>query len=312
MITVRVPATSANLGPGFDCVGLAMDLWNTFRLQTGHNVPDGIVSSAGEGADMLPKDGSNLIVRTLMNELEHLGTGSEISDKGRRISVVNRVPCNSGMGSSSTAVIAGLIFAHALAKKQVQLSEILTRAALIEGHADNVGPAIAGGMVITALIDGKVVVRPIACPLTKVVVCVPDFDFLTNDARSILPERINRADGVYNVGRALMVVEAIRTNDMKLLRRVMDDRLHEPYRLTKIPGSLNAKSNALESGALAVSLSGAGPGLLAFAAENHQAVGAAMQKGFKEAGLDARYWILNISHTGTRVDGVAVHGLPWH
>ncbi len=304
LLTVRIPATSANLGPGFDALGLALDLWNTFELH-GADQHGVTVESHGEGADILPTDRSHLVVRTMLDEIAmHVPPEDQV--RGYHIVCRNAVPCGSGLGSSSTATLAGLIFAYALLDPQgfrtpSGQNRILTRAFEIEGHGDNVAPALLGGLVIVSAHDGEVLAQKVALPPLKVVVCVPQFYFMTTHARSMLPLHYSRADAVFNIGRAMLVVEALRTGDMKLLQKSLADRIHEPYRLPAIPGALEAKRAALAQGALAVTLSGAGPGMLAFANADHDAIGVAMQSAFAAAGLRARYWVLEVSPRGAQI-----------
>ncbi|MCS7056544.1 MAG: homoserine kinase [Thermoflexales bacterium] len=305
LLTVRIPATSANLGPGFDCMGLALDLWNTFELHQGNGA--GItVESHGEGEDVLPNDKSHLVVRTMIEELTN-SMPFDPRHQSYHIVCRNAVPCGSGLGSSSTAVLAGLLFAGAILdphgfRSAAGLSRTLKRAFEIEGHGDNVAPALLGGLVIVVGHDGEVITHRIVPPPTRVVVCVPRYHFMTSHARSVLPLHYSRSDAVFNVGRAMLVVEALRNGDGALLARAMDDRIHEPYRLPAIPGAIEAKRAALACGALAVALSGAGPGILAFAQENHDAIGQAMQSAFASAGgVSARYWVLDVASSGAQI-----------
>ncbi|MCS7059669.1 MAG: homoserine kinase [Anaerolineae bacterium] len=337
LISVRIPATSANLGPGFDSMGLALDLWNTFELhldETEHNGP--LVEVHGEGADMLPTDASHLVIQTLLEELERLDEEPERRRRAppvspstnhrtahgfqsallRRRSLIrivctNHVPCASGLGSSSTAVLAGLIFAYALAEQAQQadfleqaglIDRVLHRAAQIEGHGDNVGPALLGGLIAVSSQGDSVIAQRIPIPPMQVVVCVPTVNLLTREARAMLPTQLSRADAVFNIGRALLIVDALRTGNIELLAQAMGDRIHEPYRLPVIPGALDAKRAALEHGAAAVCLSGAGPGLLAFARGRHEQIGRAMQQAFAAAGVVARYWTLDTTDRGAQIE----------
>lgn len=308
IITVRVPATSANLGPGFDSMGIALNLWNTFSLYEAEE--QGVtVESHGEGESTLPTDASHLVARTMLDELAmHLPVSSR--NTAYHIICQNEVPCASGMGSSSTAVLAGLVFAHAiLDRSTVQhhttQRRILTRAFELEGHGDNVAPAMLGGLVIVAGKDDEIITQRITPLALRVVVCVPDYYFTTAHARAALPLHYSRADAVFNISRAMLVVEALRNGDLRLLAKVFEDRLHEPYRIPAIPGAAEARREALAHGAAAVGLSGAGPGLIAFASENHDAIGLAMQSAFHSAGLRARYWVLDVSEHGLEIQCTA-------
>jgi homoserine kinase len=308
MLTIRIPATSANLGAGFDCIGVALDLWNTFEL---YHVPEqkGHISieSYGEAADRLPTDHTNTIARVLFEELDEM-LGQKAPGP-LKIVCHNSVPCGSGLGSSSTAVIAGLVFAHAIARRELTCENVdtlkravLSRAVEIEGHGDNVVPALMGGLVVVARsANGRLLTHKVPVQSRRVVVCVPDFAFLTSKSRAALPPALPRSDAIHNIGHAVMTMEALRTGDLKLLAKAIDDKMHEPYRLPSIPGAIEAREAALDSGAVAACLSGAGPGILSFVENNHTQVGEAMKKCFAEAGLNARYWILDINETGTEI-----------
>ena len=306
MIRVRIPATTANLGPGFDCMGLALDLWNTFELHLGG---EGVVVEIhGEGADWLPKDATNLTAAILRDEL-----GAE-APKAFRIVCHNAVPAASGLGSSSTATLAGVLFAFAVRRaaqgedpSDLDLQAVLARAVEIEGHGDNVAPALLGGFVVVVPDEraGVLVQRIPHVPL-KTVVCIPEVHYLTSEARAALPPHYSRADAIYNIGRALLVAEALRAGDDAMLRSAMNDRIHEPYRLGAIPGAANAKASALDSGALCVALSGAGPGMIAFAREGYDRIGRSMKDAFSAVGVKSRYWILDATERGTHVGRLPV------
>lgn len=305
MLKLSVPATSANLGPGFDAMGIALNLWNTFELRVDPTVNGIAVETHGEGADVLPTDSGHLVVRTMIEELS-LHAPFDPRAVHYRIVCHNAVPCGSGLGSSSTATLAGLMLArhvlepaslHSAAGRQ----RILSRAFDIEGHGDNVAPALLGGLVVVTSRDGAVVAEKIPTPPLTVTVCVPQLHFLTSHARSVLPPTYSRADAVFNLGRAALVVEALRRGDLALLAKVMDDRIHEPYRLPAIPGAVQAKQAAADAGATAVAMSGAGPGLIAFSADRHSAIGEAMVQTFAEFGLQARAWVLQTSDKGAHV-----------
>lgn len=315
-LTVDIPATSANLGPGFDSMGLALDLWNAFTLIPDDDAGGIAVELHGEGADSLPADSSNLVARTMLAELDRLARDERgprhapLSARHPSVRIVcrNGVPVASGLGSSSTAVLAGLIFAHALADprpismdKPGLIATVLREAAQVEGHGDNIAPALLGGLIAVSTQEGKALARRIPMAPTRVVVCVPEFAFLTSDARARLPVQIPRSNAVYNIGRALLVADALRAGDLELLREAMGDRIHEPYRFPAIPGAEEARREALAEGAAAVCLSGAGPGLLAFAPGQHARIGEAMQVAFEQAGVRSRVWIVGTSDQGVRI-----------
>ncbi len=306
MIRVRIPATTANLGPGFDCMGLALDLWNTFELHVGGKGV--VVETHGEGTSWLPKDASNLTASIFLEE------AGDAAPKAFRIVCHNAVPAASGLGSSSTATLAGVLFAGAWANHQrgedpaaLDLGAVLSRAVAIEGHGDNVAPALLGGFVVVVPDEkeGVLVQRIPHVPL-KTVVCVPEYGYLTSEARAALPPEYSRADAIYNIGRAMLVAEALRAGNDAMLRAAMNDRIHEPYRLGAIPGAAGAKSVALDAGAICVALSGAGPGMIAFARDGYDRIGRAMKEAFAAAGLQSRYWILDATERGTHIGRLPV------
>jgi len=219
----------------------------------------------------------------------------------------------SGLGSSSTATLAGILFAHAWSKHrqgenpaELDLEKVLERAVFTEGHGDNVAPALLGGFVMVMPDGDQVLTRGIPFVPIQAVVCVPDFNFLTSVARSVLPDSYSKEDAIFNIGRAMLVVEALRTGDDTILAKAMNDRIHEPYRLAKIPGAEQAKIDALASGALAVALTGAGPGVIAFARSGFDRIGSAMNSAFAKHGLTSRYWVLDTTPVGTHIGRLPV------
>lgn len=302
-ILVKVPATTANLGPGFDALGLALDLWNETEFTATH---DGQISVcvSGEGEGQLPLGEENAIVQAAMEIYHRLGRPC----LGMHIRCVNRVPIGSGLGSSSAALLSGLLGGNALLGKPFSDEEILKVAIEIEGHPDNVAPAMLGGLVASIVHEERVIslklpARANRAPIHATVV-LPDFDFPTQQARAILPKQIDRADAIYNISRAVLVTEALRTGDLELLGKAMSDRLHQPYRIPLIPGAQAAMQAAREAGAAAVALSGAGPSLIAFSANSGEEIGTAMQQAFAQAGLNARIFQLGVSDRGATVSAV--------
>lgn len=294
MIRVRVPATTANLGPGFDCMGMALDLWNTFTMEPWGSAGDVLVESTGEGAEKLPTDRTNLVAETT---IALLGKRYDEIGHGLKFTCQADVPCGSGLGSSSTAIVAGVTFAEALLG-DIDRDRILRRSVQIEGHGDNVGPAIVGGLLLIMPHNGGVIVRSVLTEPMRVAVCVPDFDFPTSVARAALPESVPHKDAVFNLGRAMFALQAFRNGDDDLLAIALEDRIHQPYRLSRIPGAAQAIDAAKEQGAVGSCLSGAGPGIIAFARQGHELIGQAMVEAFAQAGLQARAWVLDTTQEG--------------
>ncbi len=299
-VRVRVPATTANLGPGFDVLGLALDLWNE-TLWTPTTDGQIRVTVSGEGEGILPQDATNPIVTAALSLYNLMGVPCE----GLRVHCVNRIPLGSGLGSSSAALLSGLLGANALLGEPLSPQEILKIAIEMEGHPDNVAPAMLGGLVVSILHDGRVIsiklpARARRAPIRATVV-LPEWEFPTEYARSILPRTVDRQDAIFNISRSVLVVEALRTGDLDMLGKAMADRLHQPYRLPLIPGALPAMEAARRSGAAAVALSGAGPSLIAFSEEWTPEIGEAIRREFERAGLSARVFHLRVSERGARV-----------
>ena len=295
---VRVPATTANLGPGFDCLGLALDLWNDVRFSLeGEGI---VVESRGAGTESLPRDGSNLVARAFLRLCEEAGRPAP---SGLRIDCDIRVPTSSGLGSSSTAIAAGLLGANALLGRPFDRDHVLGLAAAMEGHPDNVAAALLGGLTIVVQKKDRLLTKKILVPEVHVALAVPDLPFSTDAARAELPTEVTMADAVFNLQRTPLVVEALRTADLELLSQVMDDRLHQASRLKRIPGGRAAWHAAQTAGAAAVAVSGSGPSLIAFVglATDATRIARAMAEAFAAEGVTAIPLGLSATSVGATV-----------
>ena len=203
-ITIKVPATSANLGPGFDALGLALDLWNEAQFVRTRDKKI-LVRIEGEGSATLPTDESNAVVEAALQVYKLAGKPCN----GLRIHCLNRVPLGSGLGSSSAALLTGMLGANALLGEPFTREEILKLAIETEGHPDNVAPAMLGGLVASIIHESHVI--SLRLTLTgqqtpiHITVVIPDFDFPTKQARALLPKQIDRRDAIYNISRAVIV-----------------------------------------------------------------------------------------------------------
>lgn len=295
-ITVRVPATSANLGPGFDSLGLALDLWNETIITLAIEYS---VQVKGEGRERISSGENNLIIRSAQRLAELVGKRLPPF----HVDCVNHIPLSSGLGSSAAAKLTGLLGANALLGKPLSKNEILDLATELEGHPDNVAPALLGGLVASMVQDGKVLAHKIHLednhdsPI-HITVALPDFHLSTQQARAALPEQVTLKNAVHNISRAVLVTEAFRTGNLELLGKAMTDTVHQPYRLWLIPGGREAMDAAKESGASAAAISGAGPSIIAFSAKREEAIGEAMTRAFQGAGHTARTFQLKLSHHG--------------
>ncbi|RSM56631.1 homoserine kinase [Actinoplanes sp. ATCC 53533] len=255
-VQVRTPATSANLGPGFDTLGLALTLYDDLSARvTGDSWR---VSVTGEGAGELPTDESHLVVRAMLATFDELGA----RPPGVAVECVNRIPQARGLGSSSAAIVGGVQLARALVREQLDDEAALRIAARLEGHPDNVAPCLLGGFTIAwTEASGSRAVRLDVADGVRPTLFVPQERGLTATARAALPPAVPHADAAFNTGRAALLVHAL-TSDPELLFAATEDRLHQGYRAVAMPGSASLVASLRSVGVAAV-ISGAGPTVLA-------------------------------------------------
>lgn len=303
-VRVRVPASSANLGPGFDALGLALGLYNTVELTTrplewqGRPVADFQVEVQGEGVGELPADGSNAVILAAQAVFEQ----ADATLPGLRVVMHNDIPPESGLGSSSAAYAAGVAAANALLGGPLDIQSMFRLTAELEGHPDNAAAAVLGGLTAASRGACGLAARRLHIAMgVQVVVALPDMRMSTEQQREVLPHQVTLVDAASSIGRAVLVAEALATADYELLGAMMLDVLHEPYRRVGIPGYDAVGEAAREAGAAAVALSGSGPSLIAFAQENHAAIGAAMRAAFRGAGIESRVWTLPVDREGVTV-----------
>ena len=286
-VRVAFPATTANLGPGFDCLGLTIDLWNEaeFSLR-GSELK---IEVSGEGQGVLPLNADNMVVQAFHKFYQHFNLPVPA---GLHIHLHNQIPSSSGLGSSASAVMLGLLAANALCGSPASQAELLNLGANMEGHSDNVAAGLLGGLVVSLKNEGIWLARRFDVPTLCAALVLPNIDLPTQVARAALPLSVPRADAVFNMGRALLVVEALRCGDLDLLGQMMQDRLHQPYRLPLINGAEAAIAAARGAGAGAVAISGAGPSLIAFCSGPSRPAGEAMAAAFAQAGVASRIFEL--------------------
>ena len=296
---VQVSATSANLGPGFDSLGLALDLVDEVTA-TVVDRPGVVVEVSGEGAGELPDDERHLVVRTLLATLDELGRPRPL---GLRLRCVNAVPHGRGLGSSAAAVVAGVLLARALAGCSGTPSAALASATAIEGHPDNAAAALLGGATIAWLGAGgpravRLDVHPDVVPL----LLLPSGRLATHHARSVLPASVTHADAAHNVARSALLVHAL-TADPTLLHAATSDRLHQHHRRSAMPATLIAVETLRAQGLAAV-VSGAGPAVLVLSTTAHRAADLAALTPFTTA--PDRPWQLLVTRVRTEPARVTV------
>ena len=288
-----MPATSANLGPGFDALGLALALYNEATLETHAGVA---VSIEGEGADHLERDEGNVVVRGARAVYERLGRPFP----GIKVACVNRIPTARGLGSSAAAWLAGIVGANALLGSPLDRDTLLGLAASGEGHPDNAAAALLGGLTVACWSEGRVVAASLpVSPEIRWVVLIPEARNSTAEARAILPETVSRADAVFNLQRVGLLLAALRDGNAALLAVAMEDRLHQPYRRRLFPWMERVAAAARSAGAAGCVLSGAGPALLAAVAGGAERVATAMESALRESGVRGRAVVLEVDSVGT-------------
>jgi len=301
-VTVKVPGTSANCGPGFDCLGLAVKIYNELELTLlAENKL--VIESQGEGADSIPADEKNIVWKSVRLLLERARKADKF--QGALIKMKNQIPMSRGLGSSAAAIVAGLIAANEFVGNPFSRNDILRFATEIEGHPDNVAPAIFGGFTVSVVDKGQVQTFSFLPKLKlKLVVAVPNFQLSTRTARQVLPKTVPLKDAIFNISRASMLVAALVNGKEKFLSSAFDDALHQPYRKELVPGMSEVFNAAKKSGALGVALSGAGPCLIAFSAANkhiENEIAAEMVHTFKQNEVEANALILDLDTQGAKV-----------
>lgn len=298
MITVRVPATSANLGPGFDALGLALRLHNTLTLEPAE-APQ--IEIDGEGAGTLPRDPTHLAYQAAMAVVARAEGEDGPGARAFCLRQHNRIPLARGLGSSAAAIVGGAVAANALLGHPLDQQALLDLATELEGHPDNVAPALLGGLVVCARTATGVRWMRLAPPSLRVVLAVPDYQVSTDEARRRLPARVPFPDAVFNVTRAALLVAALTGDRPDLLDEATQDRLHQPYREQLVPGLTDVFAAARGAGAYGVALSGSGPAVLAFGAA--PGIGPAMARAFEAAGAACRILHAELDGAGAAVEG---------
>ncbi len=297
-IQVSVPATTANLGPGFDCLGAAWTLHNDFRftrLADGETLQ---IEAKGEGADKLTTDETNFVYQSFSKLFAHL----KQPVPPVRIEIDAAIPLSRGLGSSATAIVGGLVGANAFVGEPLSREAIAALATEIEGHPDNVVPALMGGCRLAASgidQDWEICELPWHEDIIPIL-AIPDFTLSTEKARQVLPESYSRADAIFSASHLGLLVRALDTGRVDWLRAALQDRIHEPYRTQLISGRDVVQRAAIAAGAHGVVISGAGPTLLALGTENKaRAIADVMAHAWKSCGTAAQAHVLAINNAGT-------------
>jgi homoserine kinase len=296
-VTVTVPATTANLGPGFDCIGAALKLYNHFKFT---RVEEGGFSIAvtGEEAQRVQTDESNLLYQAFLRFYQHI----EQTPPGVKIEIQLGVPLARGLGSSATAIVGGLVAANQLEGAPMSQSQVMELAIAMEGHPDNVVPALLGGCRLAASGGAGWEICDVPWHQDIIpVVAIPDFELSTSEARRVLPTQVTRADAIFNTAHLGLLLRGLETGKPEWIKTALQDKLHQPYRKALIPGYDAVNLAAVTAGAYGMVISGAGPTLLALTDELHsEAVAAAMSTAWEQEGIIANVRSLSLDIQGAK------------
>ncbi|MCB5935337.1 homoserine kinase [Caldibacillus thermoamylovorans] len=291
---VKVPASTANLGPGFDSVGMALQLYTTLKVKQSNRTKFYLV---GDNQENIPTDKSNLIYQTI----DFLYKKAGLQTPELEIEVETDIPLARGLGSSGTAIVGGLVAANVLAGEPFSKQEIFQFASEMEGHPDNVGASLFGGIIVAAKNElGDYAHVPLSPPKgLKIVVAIPDFELPTKLAREVLPDDYSRQDVVHALSHSALLVAAIAKGDLSALQVALEDRIHQPYRMALLPGFEELQKNCRNYGAFGTVISGAGPTILAFTTGDCTQLVDFMEKTLQNHGVSAKVMELAIDTSGT-------------
>ncbi len=294
-VTVRVPATAANLGPGFDCLGMALNIYNTVTITRSHRFS---IATSGEGKGVLSSGKDNLVYEAMARLFSRAGHPVPALE----INCCNEISIARGLGSSTAAIVAGLVAANSLIGGVMSGEELLQLGTEIEGHPDNLAPALFGGCQVVVVDDARLVLERIPVQQNwTFVLFIPDFEISTKESRAVLPRQIAREDAVYNIGRVALLTRALITGQAGSLKVATQDRLHQPQRQALFPAMGDIFAAALSAGADGVFLSGSGSTIMALVRGEFDAVGRAMLAVGKQAGIKGKINITGLNETGAQV-----------
>ena len=302
-VTVTVPATTANIGPGFDCLGAALTLYNRFHFTPFTPLSDSEpfqITVEGTESKRVNSGASNLVYRSYLKCYERIGKPAPPV----HIKINLGVPLSRGLGSSSTAIVGGIIGANTLAGSPLSEVALAKLANQIEGHPDNVVPALFGGAQLAVITKGRLQVCELSWHESVIpVVVIPEFELSTADARRVLPGQYSRADAVFNTAHIGLLLQGLATGNGEWISGGMGDRIHQPYRKKLIPGYDDVRRAAMRAGAWGLVISGAGPTLLALTSPSDaDSVREAMETAWKSQAFTAKAYCLKLDTQGARAE----------
>ena len=308
-VSVKVPATTANIGPGFDCLGMALPIYNTITIEEtvlpGTGIEINVIAESAAidelSLEHIPLDENSLVYKAV--ELLYNSIGQTPSEL--KINIHSNIPVARGLGSSASVIVGALIAANELLGKPADEVALLSIACEIEGHPDNITPAIVGGLVLSSQEDdGSVVYRKLNWPAEwAITVCVPDFELSTDIARSVLPKEVPMKDAIFNAQRLGMFVQAVNTKDSELMKLALKDRLHQPYRMKLVPGLDKIMDNLRHvDSVLGCVLSGAGSSILVISEKNDlDKIRGIVKDTWTDQNIKSDIKTLNIEQTGAQI-----------
>ena len=308
-VSVKVPATTANIGPGFDCLGMALPIYNTITIEEtvlpGTGIEINVIAESAAidelSLEHIPLDENSLVYKAV--ELLYNSIGQTPSEL--KINIHSNIPVARGLGSSASVIVGALIAANELLGTPADEVALLSIACEIEGHPDNITPAIVGGLVLSSQEDdGSVIYRKLNWPTEwAITVCVPDFELSTDIARSVLPKEVPMKDAIFNAQRLGMFVQAVNTKDAELMKLALKDRLHQPYRMKLVPGLDKIMDNLRHiDSVLGCVLSGAGSSILVISEKNDlDKIRGIVKDTWTDQNIKSDIKTLNIEQTGAQI-----------
>ena len=308
-VSVKVPATTANLGPGFDCMGMALPIYNTVTIEEtvlpGTGIEINVIAEDDTSDELslehIPMDENSIIYKAV--ELLYNSIGQTPSEL--KITVHTQIPVARGLGSSASVIVGGLIAANELLGRPADEAALLSIATEVEGHPDNITPAIVGGLVLTSSEeDGSIVYRKLDWPQEwNLTLCVPEYELATDISRSVLPKEVPIQDAVFNAKRLAMFIQAIHTKDSALMKLALKDKLHQPYRMKLVPGLEKIIENLKhEENVLGCVWSGAGPCILIISERNNlDKIRSIVRETWADLNVKAEIYTLPVENNGAQI-----------
>lgn len=294
-VRVKVPATSANMGAGFDTLGVALNLYNKIEVE---EIAGGLEIFSLDSGGYIPKDERNLIYRAIKTVFDYVG----YEEKGLKITQNSEIPMTRGLGSSSACIVGGMLCANVISGRKLSYNQIINLAAKMEGHPDNVGPALYGGFCVSLMESDVTIVKSVKIDARiRFALMIPDYFVATKRSREVLPDKVSFRDAVYNVAHASMLQAAFVSGDTQCLKYGVKDRLHQQYRKNYIDNMEDIFSKTYSLGACATYLSGSGPTILSILDGNYNEFEDGMKKYFKDNSHKWNCKIVEINNVGSVV-----------